>query len=122
MVLWSYLIGLTYAAKQESLDRLGSLWPLSFLALPFLYALPIAIDSVLGTLLFAGFAAWTGLAITRLVRRQPGDVPRAVAALLAGICLLDALVILGQGHGGLAVVATTLFPLTLAAQRFVPAT
>lgn len=121
-VLWSYLIGLTYAAKQESLDRIGSLWPLSFLAVPFLYALPIAAASVLGALVFAAFAGWTGLAVRRLFRRRPGDVPRAVAALLAGICLFDALVILGQGQVELAVVAVALFPLTLAAQRYVPAT
>ncbi len=121
-VLWSYLIGLTYAAKQESLDRIGSLWPLSFLAVPFLYALPIAAASVLGALVFAAFAGWTGLAVRRLFRRRPGDVPRAVAALLAGICLLDSLVILGQGQVGLALVAVALFPLTLAAQRYVPAT
>ncbi|QNT71047.1 UbiA family prenyltransferase [Defluviicoccus vanus] len=122
VLLWSYLIGLTYAAKQESLDRIGSLWPLSFLAVPFLYALPIAVNSLFGALLFASFAGWTSLAVHRLFRRQRGDVPRAVAALLAGICLLDGLVILGQGQPGLALVATALFPLTLAAQRFVPAT
>lgn len=122
VVLWSYLIGLTYAAKQESLDRLGSLWPLTFLAVPFVYALPVAAGSMFGAALFAGFAVWTGLAVRRLFRRVQGDVPRAVGALLAGICLLDGLVILGQGRVDVALIAVALFPLTLAAQRFVPAT
>ncbi len=122
LALWCYLIGLTYAARQETLDRIGSLWPLTFLAVPFVYALPIAATSGFGALLFAGFAGWTGLAVRRLFRRRPGDVPRAVAALLAGLCLLDALVIAGQGWTGPALFAVALFALTLVLQRSVPAT
>lgn len=122
VVLWSYLIGLTYAAKQESLDRIGSLWPLSFLAVPFFYAVPIAAGITIGAVVFVIFAIWTGFAVRRLFRRRPGDVPRAVAALLAGLCLLDALVILGQNQTELGLIAAALFPLTLALQRYVPAT
>jgi 4-hydroxybenzoate polyprenyltransferase len=32
--------GLTYAARQESLDRVGNLWPLVLLAAPMVLALP----------------------------------------------------------------------------------
>ena len=35
----SYLIGLTYIAKLESFDRIGSLWPLLILAAPIVYGL-----------------------------------------------------------------------------------
>ncbi|MFO1152639.1 MAG: UbiA family prenyltransferase [Rhodospirillales bacterium] len=121
-VLWAYLIGLTYAAKEEALNRIGHTWPLAFLAAPVVYALPIAAGGLLGALLLVTFIAWTGIAVRRLFRRRPGDVPRAVAALLAGICLVDALVIAGQGRPGLALVAVALFALTLVAQRFIPAT
>jgi 4-hydroxybenzoate polyprenyltransferase len=41
-----YLIGLTYAAKQESLRRVDNVWPLLFLAVPFVYGLPLAVGSV----------------------------------------------------------------------------
>ena len=37
-----YLIGLTYAAKQEDLKQPGRLWPLAFLGAAFVYGLPIA--------------------------------------------------------------------------------
>ena len=121
-VLWAYLIGLTYAAKEEALNRIGHAWPLAFLAVPVLYGLTVAADSLLGVALLVAFIAWTGVAVRRLFRRRPGDVPRSVAALLAGICLLDALVIAGQGRPGLALVAAVLFALTLLLQRFVPAT
>ena len=36
-----YLIGLTYIAKQESLDRLDAFWPLLFLAAPVVYGLGV---------------------------------------------------------------------------------
>jgi len=44
-VLWgsgailAYLIGLTYAAKQENMAEFKNLWPVAFLALPFLYGI-----------------------------------------------------------------------------------
>jgi 4-hydroxybenzoate polyprenyltransferase len=33
-----------------------------------------------------------------LRRRKPGDVPRAVISLIAGIALLDAILLSGAGH------------------------
>ncbi|MGB0084023.1 MAG: UbiA family prenyltransferase, partial [Rhodomicrobiaceae bacterium] len=36
-----YLIGLTYIAKQEALDRFDALWPLLFLAAPVVYGLGV---------------------------------------------------------------------------------
>lgn len=35
LALWAHVVGLTYAAKQENLNQLGSVWPLLVLALPF---------------------------------------------------------------------------------------
>ena len=40
---------------------------------------------------------WIGVALWFLRRRRPGDVPRAVISLIAGIALLDALLIAGAG-------------------------
>src|SRR6185503_10646253 len=37
LVLLSYLIGLTYVAKQETLAEYRNLWPLAFLFAPFVY-------------------------------------------------------------------------------------
>jgi hypothetical protein len=38
LVLLSYLIGLTYVAKQENLREYKNVWPLAFLFAPFIYA------------------------------------------------------------------------------------
>lgn len=57
-----------------------------------------------------------------LRRRGPGDIPRAVTSLLAGICLLDAVLIAGAGAPGLAFLAVLAFPITVVFQRYVPAT
>ncbi len=61
-------------------------------------------------------------AVHILARRGPGDVPRAVVRLIAGISLLDAVLVGGAGSAGLALVAVAGFCLTLVLQRYVPGT
>jgi 4-hydroxybenzoate polyprenyltransferase len=122
LALLCYLIGLTYIAKQETLGEVRNLWPLLFLAVPVLYTLPGALDDPTGAVLFAAFAAWLGVALWFLRRRSPGDVPRAVISLIAGICLLDALLIAGDGAPQIAWLAVLGFVLTLVLQRAVPGT
>jgi hypothetical protein len=56
-----------------------------------------------------------------LRRRQPGDVPRAVVSLIAGIALLDA-VLIAAGAAGIAWLAVAGFLLTLGLQRLVAGT
>ena len=68
------------------------------------------------------FVAWIGVALWFLRRRRPGDVPRAVISLIAGISLLDALLIAGAGAAEVAWLAVAGFALTLACQRFVAGT
>jgi hypothetical protein len=122
LALLCYLIGLTYIAKQETLGEVRNLWPLLFLAVPVLYTLSGAIDGPTAAILFAAFVAWIGFALRFLWRRQPGDVPRAVISLIAGICLLDALLIAGAGAPQIAWLAVLGFVLTLALQRVVSGT
>jgi len=50
------------------------------------------------------------------------NVPRAVVSLIAGISLLDALLIAGYGRADLAWIAVATFVLTVLLQRFVPGT
>ena len=64
-----------------------------------------------------GGALWT------LRRRAKGDIPRAVVSLIAGISLLDALLIAGAGSVlGLAAIALAGFGITLFLQRYVAGT
>jgi hypothetical protein len=122
LVLLCYLIGLTYIAKQETLGEVKNLWPALFLAVPVVYGAATALDHPTGAVVFVAFVAWLGIALRYLKRRAPGDVPRAVTSLLAGICLLDAVLIAGAGAFAIAWLAVLAFLLTLALQRFVPAT
>lgn len=122
IVLLCYLIGLTYTAKQEHLDRLGAVWPLTFLAVPVAYGIWLAIrqpQALVPLLLFVG---WTLYALWLLRRRAKGDVPRAVVSLIAGIALLDSVILAGYGAPLLAGLAVAAFVLTLSLQRWVSGT
>ncbi len=122
LLLLCYLIGLTYVAKQENLGEVRNLWPLLFLAAPLIYALVQAPADLTSGLMFVLFALWVGTALSFLWRRRPGDVPRAVVGLIAGIALLDAVLIAAAGAPGIAWLAVAGFVLTLALQRLVPGT
>jgi 4-hydroxybenzoate polyprenyltransferase len=122
LLLLCYLIGLTYVAKQETLGAVRNLWPLLFLAAPLLYALWAAWGGAQKVVLALLLAAWIGFALWFLRRRQPGDVPRAVVSLIAGIALLDAVLIAAAGAAAVAWLAVAGFALTLLLQRYVPGT
>jgi 4-hydroxybenzoate polyprenyltransferase len=121
-VLLAYLIGLTYVAKQETLTRVENAWPLLFLAVPAVYAARAALASPVAAAIYAGFLAWVGYAVSGLLRRGRPDIGGAVVRLIAGISLVDALLIAGQGRDGPALVAVAAVPLTRLLQRYVPGT
>jgi 4-hydroxybenzoate polyprenyltransferase len=122
LLLLCYLIGLTYVAKQETLGEVRNLWPLLFLGAPVVYALARAVGGPGVAVLSLAFVLWVGLALWFLRRRQPGDVPRAVVSLIAGISLLDAVLVASAGNLPVAWLAVAGFALTLALQRFVAGT
>jgi hypothetical protein len=122
VVLLAYLIGLTYVAKQENLSELRHLWPLAFLGAPFLYAWGALLTAGVATVLYLGFLAWVAYAVAWLVRPGRRDIRRAVVSLIAGISLLDALLIAGAGDPTRAAWAVLGFALTLVFQRWVPGT
>ena len=122
LVLLSYLIGLTYTAKREHLNELGSLWPLAALAVPAIYGVVLALRVPLVWPFLLIFAAWVLFALSLLRRRAKGDVPRAVVSLIAGISLLDAMILCGAGASELALLGVAAFALTLGTQRMVSGT
>lgn len=122
LALLCHLIGLTYIAKQEHLDRIGSLWPLGFLAVPVLYGLWLAAAAAAAGLPLLLYIAVLGFALNRLRRRARGDVPRAVVTLIAGMSVLDAVVLAGAGQWLAAVWAVAAFGLTLLLQKWVSGT
>ncbi len=123
LAMLAYVAGITYAAQQESYDRIGNLWPLAALAAPAVVALAIARHGALATGGVALFAAWTVAAVHLLVRRPAaGAVSRAVSWLIAGISLVDAAFLAGAGAVAAAAVAGLGCGATLAAQRYVAGT
>jgi 4-hydroxybenzoate polyprenyltransferase len=122
-VTLSFLIGLTYAAKQESLLRVTSLWPLVFLAAPLLWGVVAILAGAPGIAppILACLAIWIGWAVSLLLRGGPA-IPRAVVSLIAGISLVDALFAGAAGAIGPAAFCGGCFALTLWLQRYVAGT
>jgi hypothetical protein len=124
IALASHVAGITYAARQESLDRVGNLWPLALLAVPLFVALPVLVN---GWMIFSAFIlllAVDAFAVWLLMKRsRRGAVPFAVSGLIAAICVVDGLAIATAGGGILVVAICALgYPLTRLFQKWVPAT
>ncbi|MGA7327303.1 MAG: UbiA family prenyltransferase [Rhodomicrobium sp.] len=117
-----YLIGLTFAAKQETLIRFDSLWPLALLAAPLIYGLfVIAGGGVLSLLVFAALIILIAVSLHFLRRRMKGGIGKAIVCLIAGISLADALY-LSSASSSATAAALICFVATLAMQRWIKGT
>jgi 4-hydroxybenzoate polyprenyltransferase len=122
-VMLGYLIGLTYVAKQENLRAVKNLWPLAFLAAPFLYGAWGVADAPGSAIVLLAFLAWVLYALSFALRRKGRDIPRTVVSLIAGISLLDALLIAqATGSAAWTLLAGAAFLLTLYFQRYIAGT
>jgi 4-hydroxybenzoate polyprenyltransferase len=91
VALLAHVVGLTYAAKQESLGRIDNVWPLAVLAVPLIAATGALTAGLPAIAAWFALATADSLAITALNKRaRPGSVSNAVAALIAAISLVDA--------------------------------
>jgi 4-hydroxybenzoate polyprenyltransferase len=123
LALAAYVAGLTYAARQESLDKIGSLWPLALLALPLIPAAAAFAQGPVAIAFYAALVAWGAWATRLLIKRpMPGAVSRAVGFLIAGISLVDAAFLAGAGAIVAACWAVAGFAATLALQRHIAGT
>lgn len=120
VALLGYLIGLSYAAKQENLGEVKNLWPLVFLALPCASAIWVR-DTETAALL-ALFTAWMLYSLSFLLRKRGRNIPRAIGHFIAGISLLDGTLIALVGAPALGALCVLGCALTLALQRIVPGT
>jgi hypothetical protein len=119
-ILMAYMIGLTYVAKQENLSEVKNLWPLVFLAAPFLYATR-ALPAPAVLIQYVLFLIWVLYALSHLVR-QIRKIPVAVVSLIAGISLLDGLLIATVDPAMWSWLGIAGFALTLFFQRYVAGT
>jgi 4-hydroxybenzoate polyprenyltransferase len=119
----AFVAGLTYAARQESLDKIGNLWPLILLAAPMLTAIGVFRQGPGAMAVYLLLAVWIAAAVYLLARRPvAGSVSRAVGWLIAGISLCDAAILASTGAIMPALAAIGGFVLTLVAQKYVPGT
>lgn len=119
--LFAYLMGLTYVAKQENLERFTNMWPLALLAVPFVVTARNAFEPV-STVLFVGLFVWVVAAVRLLMKGGRGTIPRVVVRLIAGVSLVDALLVAKAGQPVLAGVAALAFFATLFFQRYIKGT
>ncbi len=124
--LLAYLIGLTYVAKHENKPLVARTWPLAGLAAPLVVVAatsPAALREPLVALAFAALLTWIIRSIFVLRGSAPRRIPRAVTSLIAGISLVDAL-LLAQAGAAAPIVALAFagWLLTLAGQRYVSGT
>ena len=123
LIIWStllalYIIGLTYLAKMESRPGFARYWPALVLALPAIYAaLQVNIWGFLLLLLFVGWISFCLYLV--YVERSFGA---AIGSLIAGVSLLDALVLMVTGSTVGVTLALLAFGLTLFFQRYIKGT
>lgn len=123
IALLAHVIGLTYAAKQESLDRIGRLWPLAVLALPLIGASPALTLGLPGVAAWLALATADALAVSMLKRRaRPGAVPQAVGALIAAISLVDAVLAASVAAWPVVLACGAGYVLTRLAHKAIPGT
>ncbi len=123
IAIGAYVAGLTYAARQESLDKVGNLWPLLLLAAPMVVAIGVFRNGLGAIAIYLLLVAWAAVAVYLLAKRPvAGSVPRAVGWLIAGISLADAAILASVDAIGPASVAVVGFIATLIAQKYIAGT
>jgi hypothetical protein len=118
-LLLVYIVGLTAVAKAEATGR-SPAWPAVAVLAPVPYF--IAVSPSLATVLLAvAFAVWTLATLYRM--RKDHRIGPAVARLIAGVALFDAVAVGSAGGSALAVVVCgAAFALTLALQTKIAGT
>lgn len=120
--LFSYIVALTYGAKQEAYDRIERAWPFAVLLVPFVVLISIGAASGFALLFTVAFAVAVALALFWMVRRSAGDVRRAVVLMIASISLFDAALVASTGSYFVAILCAGCLGLTLALQRLASGT
>jgi 4-hydroxybenzoate polyprenyltransferase len=122
IVMLAYVAGLTSIAKTESLPAVGRYWPLVAVFLPVVAAL-IADPGNTGVwLLIILFTGWVLSSIRFAYRQTDRRVGAAIARLIAGISLVDALVLATHEAWWGVLVALVAFATTIFFQRYIRGT
>ncbi len=122
LCLMTYIAGITYLAKAEHVNTLNAWWPISLLGAPLIYVISLAQYSPIILFLATILTIWTGYWVRILLPGKHRSISRSVSNLLAGICLIDILILVGMTQYGMATVGVFAFLLTLFLQKRIKAT
>lgn len=122
VLLFAYVIGLTYIARHETSAQIANLWPLAFLAAPVAYGLQGVLRGIVPAMIYGVFVLWVLYGAKRVVRGSQLDMRDGVSSLIAGIALLDALLIALADEPWLAGAAVAGCFLTRLGHRAIPGT
>jgi hypothetical protein len=122
--LWLYIVGLTHIARFETGKLLDRAWISLFVFAPLLVAAPTLLHRLapLPLLCAAALLVWSVRSLSFALRGGPGQIPRAVVSLIAGVSLVDALFISLYAPPLLVLPVFGAFLLTLKWQRRIPGT
>ena len=122
IALLAYIIGLTYCAKTHHFNRVETIWPLGFLVLPILLGGTFISRAPLTLVPLTVFTVWMVWSLLALVQGSEAARTLGVMRLLAGISLLDAVLIASTRQPILFIFSVMSFFLTLRLQRWIPGT
>jgi hypothetical protein len=121
IIMVLYMVGLTAIAKSEVRPKMTGYWPASILlAGPIFFALRS--PSMLVFALAGALVAWTLISLQTVYRPEERNIGAAIANLIAGISILDALVMASAGAVSTISAAMVAFALTLLFQKYVEGT
>jgi hypothetical protein len=121
VVLLLYMVALTFIAKRETSLGVMQYWPALILFLPALWAL-IDDFGIVTIVMVVAFVTWVAYSISFVYRTVGRSIGGAIARLIAGISLLDGLVLATVNAGAVLMIAIMAFALTLMLQRYVRGT
>lgn len=122
LVMLAYVSGLTFIAKTESLPGVGRYWPIATVILPAVVAVIIEPQDVLVWSLAAALVLWVIHSASFAYRTTNRQVGGAIARLIAGISLLDALVLATHEAWWGVLIAMLCLALTMFLQRYIKGT
>lgn len=124
LFIFSWTVGLTLLARQEHLDNKLQKWPLLFLLTPLIYITTT-------TTMTLSLLVWLFLGILFLIivyiltltfSQKPINKIQLILLIIASFSLLDGLLLAANGFESAAILAGSMFPVTLQLQKSIAGT
>lgn len=121
-LLLGYVVALTYVARFETSGGVARWVPLAGLAAPVLLIFVTWSGAPWLRSFVGGYAMWVQRAISLIRSGKPDKIRTAVGGLIAGIALLDAMMVANSGSTGASLACVAAFGVSLAAQSRISGT